>query len=314
MRRLLLYSAAGVALGAFFAAADARAEDAGPCPWWEERRAHGGWATLTGEGGFEADLHGGRGTLSFWRAGFCLEWNQPVASKWAFRGVLYGETDSHDFGDPDAVVAGTGRLFEDAYRVRVEPQASFRDCNGWGFNTGPIVQSAGVPGAEFEDTLTYGGQASVRIPLGGRSAVTLGASVETQLEGSATVWPVFDLETSGTGGRFHVGYLRSGIGSTGIRAAYDVTPRFAVSLMGRLEGRSWRLAEDDRVPGGVFRQSRLAPGLGVMWSPNTCVSLSAEAWLPISDSIRIDDRDGDRVTDFGVDPAPILGLTLSIRF
>ena len=319
---------AGFALAAALWAPLARADDApsrpwsppppcpSPCPgpWWEDTRAHGSWATLTVERGFPADLRGDRGSLSFVRGGVALEWNYPVASKWSFKGAFYAEEDLHDFTDPDSIVAGTGRLFEEARRVRIEPQARYVACSGWGVSFGPIAQTAGAPGADFADTLTWGGQASVRIPLGGSTAIDLGLSYETQLEAAASLWPVLDFESASSSGRFHLGYLRTGIASTGLRASYDVTPTLAVSLLGRLEGRSWRLAEDDRVPSGVFRQSRVAPGLGVGWNPNTCLSLSVEAWWPLWDSIRIDDRRGDRVTDFGVDPAAVLGVTLSVRF
>ena len=285
-----------------------------PAPWWEDTRYHGTWATVTVEHGFDADLQSTRGSLSFTRGGLALEWDYPVASKWSTLGALYVEEDVHDFSDPDAIVAGTGRLFEEGRRVRFEPQLRYVGCSGWGVSAGPIVQSSGVPGAKFEDTVTWGGKASVRIPLGGSTAIDLGVSVETQLETSPSVWPVFDFESASSKSRFHLGYLRTGVGSTGIRASYDLTPTFAVSALGRLEYRAWRLAEDDRVPGGVFRQARSAPGLGVMWNPSSCVSLSGEAWWTIGDGIRIDDRSGHRVTDFGVGAALELGLTLSVRF
>lgn len=289
----------------------ARAEDG--CLWWQNCPTHEAYVTVTGERGFAADLHGDRGTFSLWRAGVGVEGRFPIGLRWSLAPALHLEQDAYRFSDPDAIVAGSGRLLEDATFARLGLFATFRGASGWGFGAGPIVQSAGVPGARFEDTLTYGGGAGVRIPLGGDSSLLLGASIETTLEGSPTYFPLIDLQGSGTG-RFHLDYLRSGISTAGIRAAYDVTPKLTVGVLGRSDGRAWRLAEDDRVPGGVFRNARLAAGLDLSWRPSACVTLTATGWLNVQDSIRIDDRRGDDVTDFGADPSPMIGLSVSIRF
>lgn len=293
----------------------ARAEG-GPF-WWEDPPAFERVfrVTATGERGIPADLDGRRGRLGLWRAGVGVEATVPLNRCWTLGWTLHLEESSYRFSDADAVVAGPGRLMEEGIFARFTPTLEYRWPSGWGVRAGPIVQSAGATGARFEDTLTWGGQASVRIPLGERTALVLGASAQTTLEGALSFGPLLDFESSPPStGRLHLEFLRSGISGTGIRVGYDVTPRLSVGFLARYDRRDFRLADDDRVPGGVFRNARLAPGLDLRWLARPCVQLSAAAWLNVSDSFRFDDRNGDFVTDFGAAPSPMIGLTLSVRF
>ena len=132
--------------------------------------------------------------------------------------------------------------------------------------------------------------------------------METTLEDSARLWPIVDIEGISSG-RFG---LEAWLDE--VRATYRFSPAFKAGLAGRWERRDFRLAEDDRVPAGVFRDYRASVGLHAAWKPSESVSVQGTLWLDAYQEVRVDDRDGDEVTRFEAEPSPALELSVTIRF
>ena len=298
---------AGVALTlSFLAASAARAEDPVPCPPPE-----GGVHARVDpyfERAFDADLDGDRGQLGLVRAGVDALVTVPVSRPLKFHMAARVERDDYEFSDSQRVVAGTGDLPGDALLVRVGVAATVTASPYFGVTVGAFSTTAGAPGARFEDTLTYGALASLRVGLRDDFAVVLGASVETTLEGSARLGPIVDLEGTSSG-RFG---LEAWLDE--VRATYRFSPAFKAGVAGRWERRDFRLAEDDRVPSGVFRDFRASVGLHASWKPSESVSVQGTLWLDAYQEVRVDDRDGDEVTRFEAEPSPALELSVTLRF
>jgi hypothetical protein len=293
-------------------AAPALAEPPSPacdaCPPLSDERGSSLRLAPYAEQGFPADLERDRGTIGVRRAGLLGTAAFPVASRARLRLQFGAERAFVDLSDPDEVVAGNGRLLDDALSLRLEPRLDVFVGGDWTLSAGPILGSSGALGARFEDTLTYGGTAAVRFPLGGDRTMRVGASVETALEDTLSIFPVFEIGGLSTGGLSVEGR------GTGVRASLPLSPRFDVGAAARYDRRDWRLAEDDRVPGGVFRDIRVAVGLDLEWKPSRCVVLAVAAWWTVYHEVRVDERDGDRVTAFEADGSWMVSLGASVLF
>ena len=310
--RLAFRVGTGVAILAVVAAAQAAQADGGPSgegslpPTPAAER--GVRVTPTVEYGFPADLPGERGVMSLLRAQLGVAGTVPVNRCLLLQLTFAAEVDAYDLSDPDAIVPGSGRLLDEGRYARFEPLAKLDLPRGWGLIAGPVVQSAGVPGARFEETLTWGGQASVKFPISASTSLVLGASVETKLEGSWSIFPLLDIQGISTGS------IVLGVRGTGIRAGIPLSPCLALGLSARYDRRDWRLAESDRVPEGVFRDIRIAFGVDLEWRARPSLAVSIGTWLNAYHEIRIDDRHGDPVTSFNADPSFTLATSVSISF
>src|SRR5437660_7345526 len=159
LRRLVFR--VGAALAAITAAQTARADDVPACDGCAQQPpacVRELRVTPGVEYGFPADLRGGRGRLSVFRALLGVDASVPVSDRLQLQLAFTAEDAAYHLSDPDAVVPGSGRLLDEGRLARIETMAKLDLPRGWGLAAGPIFQSAGVPGARFEKTFTWGGQ------------------------------------------------------------------------------------------------------------------------------------------------------------
>jgi hypothetical protein len=260
------------------------------------------WTSFTWQP--DAEISGGRGELTTSDLQLEARWHSCLSPSARIRWRLFIEAVRYNWSDEETVL-GDGAPIEDALTVRFAPLLRFSSCSGWGLDVGPIVRWSGVPDADFGDAITWGAQAAAVIPLGDKKLV-LGAGFETRLEEDPEVFPVLDLEGPG-GGRLSL----EAHGGT-YRLGYDVNDAFALGASLRRDWREYRLSDDDLVSGGVFRDEGWAVGLDVAWRPRSCVEARFGVWRSLEREIEIDDRHGDRVTDFHVRDAWALSFALAI--
>jgi hypothetical protein len=259
------------------------------------------------ERGFPARLSEDRGTLAVSRGDLWFNGRVPTGNHHLLRWKALAEQAHYRFSDPDAVVPGTGVLLDGARVLRLAPVLERRFYGGWGLAAGPIVQSAGADGADFARTLTWGGQASARIPLRSKAGLVVGAAIEGHLEGPPTYWPILGIEGTDPG-RVTIDWRPNGV-----RVGYALVPSLSVGVAGRYDRRDIRLATDARVPSGVFRDRRWALGADVAWKPGSCFEAYASVWRNIVHDVVIGDRDGSPVAELDADDSWQVGLTISVR-
>jgi hypothetical protein len=162
-----------------------------------------------------------------------------------------------------------------------------------------------VPGADFEETLTSSLTAAVWFPVGGGTRVRLGATHRTHLEDASTIVPDFGVDGIGSGA------WRVEWRGHALRASREVWPCLRLGAGVRYLHDDARLADSDRVPGGVFRDVRLGVGAFAAWTPNDRLTVSLTVWHDVDHWVRIDDRDGERVTSFDGDGSLAIALGLT---
>lgn len=265
---------------------------------------------------FDADLEGERGRLALLRASLDVEGAVPVTPRLALRlagGVLRSR---YDFSDPDAIVAGDGRLVEDTTEVRLLPGIAWEATPSLQVLASGWFGSGWAPGADPTDGLWVGGGLAVRHAIDGPfglTSVTLGAGWRTSLEAGGYWVPILSFGGVGRGGKDGgAGGFRVALRGAGVGVVYGLSDRFGIGVSVGYDRHEYRLAGSDRVEDGVFRDLRIPVTLDVDWRPTPRVTLTASLGVNVYTEMEIDDEDGDRVSRFTAGPSLVAGLHASV--
>lgn len=94
---------------------------------------------------------------------------------------------------------------------------------------------------------------------------------------------------------------------------YRFNPAWMVRLGARMDGGTYRLADDSVVAGkGYVRRSGVAAALMADWTPSPGLTLSAGPEWHFARSLTLYNKDGDEQDSYGVDAAP--GLAARLRW
>ncbi|MGI9014288.1 MAG: hypothetical protein ACR2GY_08565 [Phycisphaerales bacterium] len=180
---------------------------------------------------------------------------------------------------------------------------------------GPIIGFSAESGAHFGDSVTGGGIIGFSYKVNDRVALGLGVGAMSQIEDDVAVFPIVvvrwkidDQWSLRTGG----GVGASGGGSAEV--VWEFSQGWEIAFGAGYQSRRFRLDDEDIAPDGVGDESTLPIYLRVGYSPHANVQISAVAGIIAAGELRLEDRDGDRVADDDIDPAPFIGVRASLRF
>lgn len=260
---------------------------------------------------FPADLAGDRGHLSRSRESLGLELSRRIDTRWTFRLEVGLELNSYRFDRTDAVVAGEGRLLEDAVRVRFRPGFDLRLDDDWQLGGDLALTASGAPDAEVGDATTIGGSFSVRRRFSAGFGLRLGVLAIANLDDAPAIVPIVIPDD---GDEASARRLRFEVRGRTVRAGYAFSPCLTAGVTAGYERRDWRLSKTDRVPEGILRDLYVPVGLFLDWSPTPDLTIGLEAGVTVYEEIEVVDRDGGRVTIFDAEPAIRAGVSLAWRF
>lgn len=267
-------------------------------------------ATATTTWALAAGLDDDRGDLTVGRAGVdvLVAWDAtPRVTVGLDVGV---EEARYDLSRPDLVVPGPGRLLETATTAYVTPGVRVRPDDLWTLSAAVTVATGFAPGAAPEDGVTSSVVVTARRRVSAALALTAGVLVSTALEDDPTVVPIVWL----SGASPTAGPVRFEFRGAGLRASYDVSDRLALAVSARYVRRDVRLADDDRLPGGVARDVRVPVSVEVDVRPTPDLVVTAAVGLHAYAALRFLDRDGHEVADAQADVGAWFGLAVTLRF
>ncbi|MFO0858257.1 MAG: hypothetical protein U0640_12985 [Phycisphaerales bacterium] len=282
-----------------------------------EERAVSASLRLYGTHTFSSDLDTA-GDFSLTRAGAAASVEVPWGERGSFDFSLGARLDSYDFGagaltngltlPPTAPPDPWGdiRTYEGSlsYRTQIDDH--------WGYGVGGFVSSSGEGGADFSDTLEYGGFASVTYASSRSLILGLGLSVSTQLEDDTSVFPIPFIRWK-IDDRWMLSTDRS-IGMGGVALTYQATDTLRFGIIGGYDRSNFRLASDAREPDGVGRYKAIPILASVTWDAHEQFSLTAVAGAAVSQTLTLDDANGNEVAEDDAGVAPMIGVFGTFRF
>lgn len=178
----------------------------------------------------------------------------------------------------------------------------------------PSVRSTGESGSSFDETITGGVLTGFAYRFGERLTLGPGIGIVSQLEDSATVFPVIIINWKITDNlSLETG---RGLGATlgpGLTLNYQASKQWNFAIGGRYETLRFRLDKDGAVPNGVGEDKSfpLFASCSYSISPKTDVSLVGG--IEFGGELVLEDSDGNRVKKESSDPGGFLGFTFRIR-
>lgn len=272
--------------------------------WKVQASAVGAWSLPVG-------LEGDRGDVEVRRAGFDVLTTYEVSSRLSVGFDVGAERSTYRFSDRDRVVAGVGRLFEEGTTAYVTPGFKVTLDDNWSYGAAVTVATGFAPGADPADGTTASVMATVRRRLSPSLALMVGGLYATNIEDDPLIVPIVVVLGAGDGPG---GPVRFEFRGAGVRAAYPLSPRVSVAAAVRYMNRGFRMASDDRLSEGVFRDVRVPLSVEFDLHPTRSVTISGAVGVNAYADLRFEDRRGNEVVEAQADVGFWFALSATFRF
>lgn len=265
---------------------------------------------------FSADFENSSSDVSVTGGGAGIEFSIPVAERGSLTISAGAEYWNYDFSDGNAFFpladAIIDPVWEEIYVGTIGVSWRNQLNDNWGYTVGFELTSAGEPGADFSDTLTYGGFAGFSYAFSRDFVLGFGLGVQTQLEDDALVVPVpiiqwrINEQWSLTSKR--VGNLG------GVAINYAASDSITLSLLGGYERNDFRLDDDGPIPDGVGRHSGIPVVLNVAWQAAPQISLNAWGGYFFAQEYELIDSNEATVAEPDADSSALVGVGATFTF
>jgi len=259
---------------------------------------------------FRSDLSDGPGKLGVTRGGADLSVTGPLLDRSMLLLKIGTEVSGYDFSGATRFAPANGEPWDTIYQHTISAGLLTRYDEKWSSIGVFRVQSAGESGAEFNDTLTFGGFLGGTYAFSDRLRVGLSVGISTQIEDNVQVlplpsvfWKINDQWT------LDAGSIR------GVSLAYQPSEQWKFWGFFDFASRNFRLDENNpAAPAGVGRDKSFNAALATTWSPTKQISLTASVGYIFGQELILDNSAGDRILKDDVDPTPFVGVTAEFRF
>ena len=260
---------------------------------------------------FKSDATGG-GDFSVSRYSLMLGGSAPVDER-----IRLGLGLSYDFEDYNfSNLKGfpVSNPWSKIDRVGLGARLSYKLGENWGLRVGSIVQYAGERGADFGDSLMYGGMIAASYRVSRDFIVGFGVGVYYRLE-ETRVFPSLMISWKITD-RLRLGnsYRLGPTGPAGLELTYMIDKNWQLGVGGGYRSSRFRLDSNGPIPGGIGENDswpfyvRLSRRL---WQT---VSLDLFGGAAFGGKLRLDDRGGNEINSVSYNTTPLAGLTLRALF
>ena len=273
-----------------------------------------GWSSFARGGAvyqFDADLDEG-GSYDVKRvsiqAGRGYAWDPRTSASLAL-GYRY---DGYSFSRGSGIAAAAP--WEDVHSLSLGVPMRRGIGENWSAFLIPSVQSSGESGSSFDDTITGGVLTGFAYRFGERLTIGPGIGVVSELEDSATVFPILIIDWQITD-KLSLETGR-GLGATqgpGLTLNYQANRLWSFTLGGRYEKLRFRLDEQGAVPGGIGEDTSFPLFAGCTYSYSPEIQISLVGGVEFGTELVLEDSDGKRIMKESSDPGGFLGITFSFR-
>ena len=265
------------------------------------------WASAGASYQFKSDVTGG-GDFSVSRYSLMAGGSTPVDDKIRIgAGFTYNFEDYNISNVKGFPIANPWNKID---RVGLDFGLRYKLGENWGLHVIPMVQYAGERGADFADSLMYGGAIGATFRASQDFTIGFGAGVFYRLEevrGFPSLlisWKITD--------RLYLGnaFMMGPVGPVGLELRYVLDNNWQVGAGGGYRSLRFRLASNGPVPGGIGENDgwpiyvRLSRRL---WQT---VNLDFFGGLALRGKLRLEDRSGHEIDSVTYNTAPLVGLSL----
>lgn len=179
----------------------------------------------------------------------------------------------------------------------------------------PSVRSTGESSAQFSRTVTGGVFGGASYTVGPNLTLGPGIGIVTQLEESATVFPVLIVDWKITKKiSLETGRGLAATLGPGLTLNYQATPQYRFGFGGRYEKLRFRLDKNGDVPGGIGEETSIPIFASCTYAPSRKTSLSLVSGVELDPTLKVENSKGYTLSEESGESGIFAGLTFSKRF
>lgn len=260
---------------------------------------------------FESDLDGGGG-FDVSRHHFHAGLKKSVNRNLTLGGGLSYKAEAWEFNDRNDIAGAT--TWDTIHRLRLNIPVTYAFNANWIGALSASVASAGESGADFSDTLTYGGVSYLIHTYNRDLMIGFGVSLSNGLE-EVSVFPFVIVNWQITSKLRLSNPAEDGaVGPAGLELIYAPTQNWEMSIGGAYGKDRFRLQDDNAVSGGVGENEYIASFVRLHHKLGRSISVDLVGGIYTNGKITINNSDGDEIGDEQYDPATFLAMTLKAQF
>lgn len=276
-----------------------------------------GWSSIVRGGAvyqFDSDLDEG-GSYSSSRLNMEVGQNYAWSRRDTVTLALGYSYDAYDFSDGEPGGIASGSPWKEIHTLSISSPLRKGIGDKWTAFLIPSLRSTGESGADFSKTITGGGFTGVSYRFNDRLTIGSGIGTFTQLEDSATVFPVliinwkitdkFTLETGGG---------QAATLGPGLTLSYRPSPKLRIAVGGRFEKLRFRLDKDGTVADGIGEDSSFPVFASCTYNINRKALVSLVGGVETSGEFKLENSTGHSILEESYDPGIFSGMSFRMRF
>lgn len=263
------------------------------------------------EYGFDADLDGG-GKFDINRFSISGDYKKDLNRKLNFTlDTSYNLTDYNFSGENG--LAGLNP-WNKIHRAVVGFRLNYQISRKWGIGAGPFVRFSGESGADFGDSLTYGGTVGFLYTPNRNFFAGAGVFVSSRIEDNVLVVPglLFNWQVNE---KLRLSSLLTGVRTElgpRVQLAYDIGNGFSTGFSVGYEFQRFRLDDDGVAIDGVGDIKVLPVWGSLYYDINRMLRLAFYSGVGFLGEIELEDNDGNRIIKDDFDPLVFVGGGIKI--
>jgi hypothetical protein len=204
--------------------------------------------------------------------------------------------------------------WENVHSMRLSAPVRWGIDRQWTLFFVPTVRTASESGASFSDSVFGGGFAGFTYRINDRLTIGPGIGALRQIEDSSVFpilliqWKITDELTLQTG---------RGLAATqgpGLMLNWAPNRTWSFEISGRYEKLRFRLDDDGPAPRGIGDDRAFPLLLGITYNFNQDAQVSLMGGVDLGGKLRLEDENGNLITEENHDPVPVLGMSFRFRF
>lgn len=259
----------------------------------------------------ESHVHGG-GSVAASRCSLSIGSTVPLNDKASLGFGLSYELDNYNFSrlSDFAVPDPWNRINKIGFSTR----AGYRISPEWMLFAAPVVQYAGEEGADFGDSLLYGGTVGALYRPNKRFVIGFGGGVFYRLE-ETSFFPAFIFSWKITdklrlGNSFRTGPS----GPAGLELSYSIDSNWETAIAGGFRSYRFRLDENGPVPNGIGQIDSWPLFARVSRKLGHHLRADLYGGVAFGGKLRLEDSRGRKIDQASFNTAPLAGFALTMFY
>ena len=280
-------------------------------------RSQSGWSTSMRGGAvyqLDTDLDSG-GSYSSGRYNIEASRNYSWDSKTSASLSLSYSYDDYNFSGDVADSLTVQSPWDNIHSFSISTPLRKGINDNWSAFIIPSLRSTGETGSQFDQTITGGAFAGAAYKFGKRLTIGPGIGIVSQLEESASIFPVLIIKWNITD-KLSLDTGR-GLAATlgpGLTLSYKADQKWKFAVGGRYEKLRFRLDKNGDIPGGIGEDSSFPLFGSCTYNINRKTTISLITGVEIGGELKVENSKGHTIIEESNDPGVLGGLTFIMRF